>query len=102
MKTEKKGATVRQNRDARRDEKAQKADIHETILHKNHAFFNKLSCGLVGCCLMLALWVPMAYMERGYWAFGGEWMMAAAGFAIGWKLGDAGLNGEDEDRDEEA
>ena len=100
MDKQKKGAMAGKSHDTRRDEKAQNADIHETILHKNRAIINKLLCGALGGCMMLALWVPVAYMERGYWSAGGEWLMVAAGAAIGWKLGDVGLNSEDEEEAE--
>lgn len=34
--------------------------------------------GVHGALISAAVWLPVAYMERGYWAVGGEWLLIIA------------------------
>ena len=47
--------------------------------------FNALTGTLLGTSLGMAAFIPMAYAERGYWGFGGEWILIALCGAIGWE-----------------
>lgn len=45
--------------------------------------FNALTGTLLGTSLGVAAFIPMAYAERGYWGFGGEWILIALCGAVG-------------------
>lgn len=51
--------------------------------------FNALTGTLLGTCLGMAAFIPMAYAERGYWGFGGEWILIALCGAIGWHISES-------------
>lgn len=48
--------------------------------------FNALTGTLLGTSLGIIVFVPAAFAERGYWGFGGEWILIALFGAIGWKV----------------
>ena len=48
--------------------------------------FNALTGTLLGTSLGMAAFIPMAYAERGYWGFGGEWILIVLCGAIGWNM----------------
>ena len=41
---------------------------------------------LLGASVGMAAFIPMAYAERGYWGFGGEWILIALCGAVGWYI----------------
>ena len=60
--------------------------------------FNALTGALLGTSLGMAAFIPMAYAERGYWGFGGEWILIALCGAIGWlkKLNESEVKNKNE------
>nr|DAU77891.1 MAG TPA: hypothetical protein [Ackermannviridae sp.] len=34
----------------------------------------------------MSIFIPAAFAERGYWGFGGEWILIALCGAIGWQV----------------
>ena len=49
----------------------------------------KIFNALTGTLLGMAAFIPMAYAERGYWGFGGEWILIALCGAIGWHISES-------------
>ena len=48
--------------------------------------FDALTGALLGTSLGMAAFIPMAYAERGYCGFGGEWILIVLCGAIGWEV----------------
>ena len=48
--------------------------------------FNALTGTLIGTSLGMIAFIPAAFAERGYWGFGGEWILIALCGAIGWNM----------------
>ena len=47
-------------------------------------------CGLLGALVAAAIWVPVAYAQRGYWAIGGEIFLIGLAAGLGGWIGGGG------------
>lgn len=50
--------------------------------------------GLLGALVATAVWVPVAYAQRGYWAVGGEIFLIGLAAGLGSWLGDGESDGK--------
>ena len=75
----------------RDDLRSAKADGHGTanIVPRRLARVNwgSLWGGLMGALVAAAIWVPVAYAQRGYWAIGGEIFLIGLAAGLGSWLG---------------
>ena len=75
----------------RDDLRSAKADGHGTanIVPRRLARVNRGSLwgGLMGALVAAAIWVPVAYAQRGYWAVGGEVFLIGLAAGLGAWLG---------------
>lgn len=77
----------------RDDLRSAKADGHGTANivphHLARVNWGSLWGGLMGALVAAAIWVPVAYAQRGYWAIGGEiFLIGLAAGLGGWIGGD--------------
>lgn len=82
----------------RDDLRSAKADGHGTanIVPRRLARVNwgGIFGGLLGALVAAAVWVPVAYAQRGYWAVGGEVFLIGLAAGLGaWIGGDENENG---------
>lgn len=47
---------------------------------------NAITGAVMGTSLGMITFIPAAFAERGYWGFGGEWILIALFGAIGWQM----------------
>lgn len=47
---------------------------------------NAITGAVLGTSLGMITFIPAAFSERGYWGFGGEWILIALCGAIGWQM----------------
>ena len=78
---------------SRDDLKSAKADRHGTInilaRRLRHVNWGGVIGGIFGALAAAAIWVPVAYAQRGYWAVGGEVFLIGLAAGLGaWIGGD--------------
>lgn len=78
---------------SRDDLKSAKADRPGTInilaRRLRHVNWGAYAGGLLGALVAAAIWVPVAYAQRGYWAIGGEIFLIGLAAGLGaWIGGD--------------
>lgn len=47
---------------------------------------NAITGAALGTSLGMIAFIPAAFAERGFWGFGGEWILIALCGAIGWHM----------------
>ena len=47
---------------------------------------NAITGAVLGTSFGMIAFIPAAFAERGYWGFGGEWILIALCGAIGWQM----------------
>lgn len=47
---------------------------------------NAITGAVLGASLGMIVFIPAAFVERGYWGIGGEWILIALCGAIGWQV----------------
>lgn len=77
----------------RDDLKSAKPERHGTMDIVTHALghvnWGSIFGGLLGALVAAAIWVPVAYAQRGYWAIGGEIFLVGLAAGLGaWMGGD--------------
>lgn len=76
------------------DLKSAKADRHGTtnILARplRRVNWGAYAGGLLGALVAAAIWVPVAYLTRGYWAIGGEIFLIGLAAGLGGWIGGGG------------
>lgn len=79
---------------SRDDLKSAKADRHGTINILTHTLgrvnWGAYAGGLLGALVAAAIWVPVAYQARGYWAIGGEIFLIGLAAGLGGWIGGGG------------
>lgn len=55
-------------------------------MSKVYNALNAITGAVFGTSLGMISFIPAAFAERGYWGFGGEWILIALCGAIGWKM----------------
>lgn len=55
-------------------------------MSKVYNALNAIIGAALGTSLGMIAFIPMAFAERGYWGFGGEWILIALCGAIGWHM----------------
>lgn len=75
----------------RNDLKSAKATRHGTINILTHTLgrvnWGGLFGGVLGALVAAAIWVPVAYAQRGYWAVGGEIFLIGLAAGLGAWMG---------------
>lgn len=56
------------------------------MVNKVFDVLNAIIGAMLGTSLGMIVFIPMAFAERGYWGFGGEWILIALCGAIGWHM----------------
>lgn len=51
---------------------------------------NAITGAMLGISFGMIALIPAAFAERGYWGFGGEWILIALCGAIGWHMMERG------------
>lgn len=78
----------------RDDLRSAKADGHGTANIVPHRLarvnWGSLWGGLMGALVAAAIWVPVAYAQRGYWAIGGEIFLIGLAAGLGGWIGGGG------------
>nr|DAE20284.1 MAG TPA: hypothetical protein [Ackermannviridae sp. ctQad106] len=78
----------------RNDLKSAKATRHGTINILTHTLgrvnWGGIFGGVLGALVAAAIWVPVAYAQRGYWAIGGEIFLIGLAAGLGAWIGGGG------------
>ena len=78
----------------RNDLRSAKATHHSTITIVTRRLarvnWGSLWGGLMGALVAAAIWVPVAYAQRGYWAIGGEIFLIGLAAGLGGWIGGGG------------
>lgn len=78
----------------RNDLKGAKATRHGTINILTHTLgrvnWGGIFGGVLGALVAAAIWVPVAYAQRGYWAIGGEIFLIGLAAGLGAWIGGGG------------
>lgn len=56
-------------------------NVGTPIVRRKKRRVNRYHAAVIGvreALISAAVWLPVAYMERGYWAVGGEWLLIIA------------------------
>ena len=56
-------------------------NVGTPIVRRKKRRVNRYRAAVIGvreALISAAVWLPVAYMERGYWAVGGEWLLIIA------------------------